>query len=43
MAGDGNGPHAPLQRFGFRDSAYDRPGREWVCGHAGDGFECAIV
>ncbi len=30
----------PLQKFGYRDSAYERPSQRWVCGHAHKGKAC---
>ena len=30
----------PLQKFGFKDSAYERSYQKWVCGHARDGKPC---
>lgn len=30
----------PLQKFGFRDSAYERPNQDWVCGWASEGCGC---
>ncbi len=29
-----------LQRFGFKDSSYQRPTQNWVCGHASEGRGC---
>lgn len=29
-----------LQRFGFKDSPYERPQQHWVCGRARDGQSC---
>ena len=31
-----------LQSFTFRDSPYERPNQEWVCGHAADGAACSL-
>ena len=32
----------PLQQFDFRSSPYERPDKDWVCGHAADGKACQI-
>jgi hypothetical protein len=32
----------PLQEFSFRDSHYDRPNQDWVCGRAVEGDPCWI-
>ncbi len=29
-----------LQKFGFRDSRYQRPQEKWICGHMADGRPC---
>jgi hypothetical protein len=31
-----------LQQFGIKDSAYERPNQEWVCGHLSEGNPCSI-
>lgn len=31
-----------FQKFGFRQSAYDRPNQKWVCGRACEGEACAF-
>lgn len=33
---------ADLQKFGFKDSAYERPNDKWVCGRLAEGNPCAI-
>lgn len=33
---------ALLQKFGFRESRYQRPQDKWVCGHLADGKPCAL-
>ena len=30
-----------LQQFGLKDSSYERPNQNWVCGHLCDGTPCA--
>ncbi len=32
----------PLQPFGFRDSQYERPNQDWVCGHSCEGRPCLL-
>lgn len=32
----------PLQERSFRDSHYERPNQDWVCGHAASGCPCRI-
>ena len=32
----------PLQKFGYQDSAYDRPNQKWVCGKQAQGCPCEI-
>ena len=31
-----------LQKFGFKDSRYERPQDTWVCGHLAEGRPCAL-
>lgn len=31
-----------LQQFGLKDSTYERPNQDWVCGHLSEGAPCAI-
>ena len=31
-----------LQRFGIKDSQYERPAQKWVCGRAAEGDPCAV-
>jgi hypothetical protein len=33
---------SPLQKFDFRNSLYERPDKDWVCGRAADGNACQI-
>lgn len=32
----------PLQDFGFKESAYERPLQKWICGRAADGSACHV-
>lgn len=32
----------PLQQFGLKDSSYERPNQDWVCGHLRDGTPCSV-
>jgi hypothetical protein len=33
---------AAIQKFGFRDSQYERPNQDWTCGHACEGQPCLL-
>ena len=34
--------NAPLQSFGFKESRYERPNLNWVCGRAAEGQPCLL-